>query len=48
MPILTETTIAAIATKNIGDNRLLRNNKANAIININNIIRFLELLKFKS
>ena len=47
-PILTDTTKIAMATKNIGDNLLLRNNKANAIININKIIRFLELSKSKS
>ena len=45
MPILTANTSAPIAIKNIGDSFLFRNNKAKAIININNIIRFLGLLK---
>ena len=44
-PKLTDTTKTAIATKNTGESFLLRNSNANAIININNIIRFLELLK---
>ena len=44
-PKLTPTTKTAIATKNIGDSLLLRNSNANAIISINNIITFLELLK---
>ena len=47
-PKFTDTTKMAIATKNIGDNLLLRNSNANAIININNIIMFLELLKSSS
>ena len=44
-PVLTATTKMAIATKNIGESLLLRKSNANAIININRIIRFLELLK---
>ena len=44
-PKLTDTTKTAIATKNTGDNFLLRKSNANAIININNIMMFLELLK---
>ena len=47
-PIFTATTKTAIATKNTGDSLLLRNSNANAIININNIMMFLELLKSKS
>ena len=48
MPILTANTSAPIAIRNIGDNFLFRNNKAKAITNINNIIKFLGLLKSKS
>ena len=45
MPILTANTSAPIAIRNIGDKFLFRNSKAKAIININNIIKFLGLLK---
>ena len=45
MPILTANTSAPIAIRNIGDSFLFRNSKAKAIININNIIKFLGLLK---
>ena len=48
MPILTANTSAPIAIRNIGDKFLFRNNKAKAITNINNIIKFLGLLKSKS
>ena len=47
MPILTANTSAPIAIRNIGDKFLFRNNKAKAITNINNIIKFLGLFKSK-
>ena len=47
-PVFTATTKMAIATKNIGESLLLRKSNANAIIKINRLIRFLELLKSKS
>lgn len=46
-PKLMEIIIDAIATKNIGDNFLLRNKSAKKIIKINKTIKFIESLEIK-